>query len=40
MDVFCIVEHKIRLSDPTRKTFLNEPLAYDNTLAHSMRVKV
>ena len=40
MDVFCIVEHKIRLSEPTRKTFLNEPLAYNNQQAHLMRVEV
>ena len=40
MDVYCIVQQTVRLSMPTRKTQLQTPLAYNNTLAHAMRVTV
>lgn len=40
MEVYCIVSRKIRLSDPTPKVQLPQPLAYNNTLAHAMRVEV
>lgn len=39
-DVFCIVEKTIKLSQPSGKLALQQPLAYDNTLAHAIRVKV
>ena len=38
--VYCIVSQTVRLSEPTRKTQLQTPLAYNNNLAHSMRVIV
>lgn len=37
--VHCVVERAAKLSDPTRKTPLHEPLAYDNAYAHSMRYR-
>ena len=40
MDVFCIVQQTVKLSTPTKKTQLQTPLAYNNTLAHAMRVTV
>ena len=40
MDVFCIVNQTVKLAKPTPKTQLPQPLAYDNALAHSMRVTV
>lgn len=40
MDVYCIVNQTVKLSTPTRKTQLQTPLAYNNTLAHCMRVTV
>ena len=40
MDVYCIVNQTVKLSVPTRKTQLQTPLAYNNTLAHCMRVTV
>lgn len=36
-EVFCIVNHARKLSTPTRKVQMAEPLAYSNTLAHSFR---
>ena len=39
-DVYCIVNQTIKLADRTHKIYLNEPLAYDNSLAHAMRVTV
>lgn len=36
-EVFCIVNHARKLSAPTRKVQLAEPLAYSNSLAHSFR---
>ena len=38
--VNCIVNCNIKLSEPTKEIFLNTPLAYNNTLAHAMRVTV
>ena len=40
MNVNCIVSRDIKLSEPTKKIFLSAPLAYNNALAHSMRVNV
>ena len=40
MNVYCIVNQTMRLSDPTRKLKINEPLAYSNAKAHSFRVTV
>lgn len=40
MDVFCIVNKTVKMSVPTQKTQLQQPLAYDNALAHSMRATV
>ena len=37
-DVYCVVSQSVTLSTPTRKMQLSQPLAYDNALAHSMRV--
>lgn len=39
-NVYCIVSQTVRLSDPTKKTQLQTPLAYNNNQAHSMRVIV
>ena len=39
-NVYCIVNKHIKLSTPTSKTQLQEPLAYDNALAHTMQVTV
>ena len=39
-EVYCIVNQAIKLADRTHKVYLNEPLAYDNALAHSMQVTV
>ena len=39
-DVYCIIDQTVRLSVPTRKTQLQVPLAYDNALAHALRVTV
>lgn len=39
-EVYCIVNKTIMLSDRTPKTYLYEPLAYDNSKAHAMRVTV
>lgn len=39
-DVYCIVNRTIQLSERTPKTQLQEPLAYDNAMAHAMRVTV
>ena len=36
-DVYCIVNRTASLSDRTQKININEPLAYDNALAHAMR---
>lgn len=40
MEVYCIVNQTIDLEKPTRKIQLQQPLAYDNALAHAMRVTV
>lgn len=40
MEVYCIVNRAVKLSDPTRKVDLREPLAYDNAMAHAMQVTV
>ena len=40
MSVYCIVNQTVRLSDPTKKLRLNEPLAYSNKRAHAFRVTV
>jgi len=40
MSVYCVINQTMRLSDPTRKVILNEPLAYSNTRAHAFRVTV
>ena len=40
MSVYCIIHQTLRLSDPTRKIQLREPLAYNNAQAHSFRVSV
>lgn len=37
-DVFCVVSQSVTLSTPTRKMQLSQPLAYDNALAHAMRI--
>lgn len=39
-NVYCIVSKHIKLSTPTGKTQLQEPLAYDNALSHAMQVVV
>lgn len=39
-NVYCIVNKHIKLSTPTGKTQLQEPLAYDNALSHAMQVSV
>lgn len=39
-NVYCIVSKHIKLSTPTGKTQLQEPLAYDNVLSHAMQVVV
>lgn len=39
-EVYCIVNKTMQLSDRTPKIHINEPLAYDNALAHAMRVTV
>ena len=39
-NVYCIVNQAIKLADRTHKVNMNEPLAYDNALAHSMQVTV
>lgn len=36
-EVFCIVNHARKLSTPTRKVQMAEPLAYSNSQAHSFR---
>ena len=36
-EVYCIVNRTGKLSDRTQKININEPLAYDNALAHAMR---
>lgn len=38
MSVYCIVNARQKLHDPTRKIFLNEPLQYDNAQAHCFRL--
>lgn len=40
MSVNCIVNQTGRLSDPTKKLRLDEPLAYSNNRAHAMRFTV
>lgn len=40
MDVNCVVSRAILMSKPTSKVQLAEPLAYNNNLAHAMRVTV
>ena len=40
MDVQCIVNRNMKLSDQTGKMYLTTPLAYNNALAHAMRVTV
>ena len=40
INVNCIVNCNIKLSEPTKEIFLSAPLAYNNTLAHAMRVTV
>ena len=37
-DVYCVVSQSVTLSTPTRKMQLSQPLAYDNALAHAMRI--
>lgn len=39
-NVYCIVNQTMKLSEPTKKLFLQSPLAYDNAMAHAMRVTV
>lgn len=39
-NVYCIVQKTVKLSEPTGKTQLQQPLAYDNALAHSIRAYV
>lgn len=39
-NVYCIVQKTVKLSEPTGKTQLQTPLAYDNALAHSIRAYV
>lgn len=36
-DVFCVVNRSAKLTERTKKIVLSEPLAYDNSYAHSMR---
>lgn len=38
MEVYCIVNQTVDLEKPTRKIQLQQPLAYDNALAHAMQV--
>lgn len=38
MSVYCIVNARQKLHDTTRKIFLNEPLMYNNSLAHCFRL--
>lgn len=38
MSVYCVVNARQKLHDPTRKIFLNEPLQYDNARAHCFRL--
>ena len=40
LEVYCIVNENIKLSEPTKKKNLAEPLAYENTKAHCFRVTV
>lgn len=40
MSVYCIINQTGRLSDPTKKLRLDEPLAYSNQRAHSFRFTV
>lgn len=37
-DVYCVINRTVKLADRTQKISLNEPLAYDNALAHAIRV--
>lgn len=39
-NVYCIVNKHIKLSTPTGKTHLQEPIAYDNTLSHAIQATV
>lgn len=39
-DVYCIVSRTVKLSQPTPKISLQQPLAYDNAYAHAMQVSV
>ena len=39
-EVYCIINQTIKLADRTHKVYMNEPLAYDNALAHAMQVTV
>lgn len=40
MEVYCIVSDRKKLSEPTKKKTLQEPLAYNNAFAHCMRLTV
>ena len=37
MEVYCVVQKAGKINEPTKKITLNEPLAYNNALAHAMR---
>lgn len=39
-EVYCIINRTIRLSEPTQRTVLLTPIAYNNTLAHCFQVTV
>lgn len=39
-EVYCIINRTIRLAEPTQKTVLQTPIAYNNTLAHCFQVIV
>lgn len=39
-EIYCIVNRTVKLSEPSGKVTLQQPLAYDNALAHAIRVTV
>ena len=39
-EVYCIVNKTVKLSEPSGKITIQQPLAYDNSLAHMIRVTV
>lgn len=39
-DIYCVINKKIRLSDPTYQTQFRQPLIYNNARAHAFRVTV